>query len=96
MATILSNGNKTAGQEPDTIETLLDVLKNETLDPSFEDYGRFFYRLPNGKYNAWGNFLTRSHVFNIVGSLKELRKLANAIKENRRSVPYLKALHSRD
>lgn len=42
MTTIISNnGSHWAGEEPDSIEQLLDVLGYEPLDPSFEDYGNF-------------------------------------------------------
>lgn len=33
---ILSNGSKWAGQDPDSIQTLLDVLGDNVLDPMFE------------------------------------------------------------
>jgi hypothetical protein len=95
MAEIISNGSKFAGEEPDTIEQLIDVLQTETLDPRFEEYGRFFCRLPNGKLNAFRNFLHVSHVFNIIGTLDELRPLAVAIKQNRKSIAYLLELRSR-
>ncbi|EBM5152882.1 pyruvate dehydrogenase, partial [Salmonella enterica subsp. enterica serovar Typhimurium] len=32
---ILSNGSKWAGQDPDSIQTLLDVLGDNVLDPMF-------------------------------------------------------------
>lgn len=35
---ILSNGSKWAGQDPDSIQTLLDVLGDNVLDPMFEQY----------------------------------------------------------
>ena len=40
---ITSNGSRWMGQEPDSMETLLEVLASEPLDPSFEDYGNFCY-----------------------------------------------------
>lgn len=36
-----SNGSKWAGQEPDSVKELLDVLELEPLDRSFERYGNF-------------------------------------------------------
>ena len=78
---ILSNGSKWAGQEPDSIETLLGVLEKEPLDKTFEDYGNFFGRVHledfkkglNNKFASkwedsmhfWGNFKNYSHVFSI-------------------------------
>ena len=42
MLKIQSNGSKWAGDAPDSIETLLEVLSREPLDPRFEKYGNFF------------------------------------------------------
>lgn len=45
---ILANGSKWAGDSPDGIHKLLDVLEKETLDPSFEKYhcyNHYPYRL---------------------------------------------------
>ncbi|KHD28179.1 pyruvate dehydrogenase [Xenorhabdus nematophila] len=79
---ILSNGSKWAGQDPDNIQTLLDVLGNNVLDPMFEQYHCYrsypFEPLIKTERNdkifqPWlgaacffGNFLTVSHVFNII------------------------------
>jgi hypothetical protein len=98
---IQSNGSKWAGEAPDTLEVLLDVLKTETLDPTFEQYGGFFYRLPgderyDGEYHAFGNFLTVSHVFSIYGTLEELRPLAQALKLARSKPEYLKEKAARE
>ncbi len=87
---IESNGSKWAGQAPDTVEQLLDVLKRETLDPSFERFGRFFYESsPN--WTAFGNFLTVSHVFNITGTAEELEPLRVAIEAARNRPEYVRA-----
>lgn len=90
---IQSNGSTWSGQAPDSLETLLDVLTRETLNPTFEKCGNFFYRLPGegNKFHAFGNFLTVSHVFSIVGDLGELLPLAQALKVARRRRPYLVA-----
>lgn len=90
---IESNGSKSAGEAPDPLETLLDVLTLETLDPAFEHYGKFFYRLPGegAEFHAFGNFLTVSHVFSVVGTLDELRPLARALRQARRTPSYLTA-----
>ncbi len=75
---ILSNGSKWAGQDPDSIQTLLDVLGDNVLDPMFEQY-HCYRPYPfepmvrtgrNGEmFQPWlgaacffGNFLTVSHV----------------------------------
>ena len=83
---IKSNGSKWAGEAPDNIETLLQVLKTHRLDSTFAQrkYGNFFYRMGDGLFNAFGNFKDVSHVFNIEGTLEELQVLARAIKENRK------------
>jgi hypothetical protein len=41
MLLIISNGSKWAGEKPDTIDDLLNVLNKYTLDPNFEKYGNF-------------------------------------------------------
>ena len=88
---IISNGSKWAGEKPDNLSMLYKRLKENTLDPTFEDYGNFFYRLQNGSFTAFGNFLDISHVFNIVGNLKEMLSIAKAIKEAKKKPEYIKA-----
>jgi len=85
------NGSKFAGETPDPVEQLIELLREETLDPTFEKYGKFFYRLPTGEFNAFGNLLTISHVFSIVGHLEELRPLARVLKQARGKRSYLVA-----
>lgn len=79
---ILSNGSKWAGEQPDDLPTLINVLKNHKLDPIFMGCGRFFYK-SGDEFVAFGNFVNISHVFRIRGTLKELHPLALALKENR-------------
>ena len=43
MLNIISNGSKWAGEEPDSINELLSLLRREPLDPSFEAYGNFVH-----------------------------------------------------
>lgn len=86
-----SNGSHWVGEEPDSLETLLDVLKKQTLDPSFEEYGRFFYQCGPNEFHAFGNFLGYSHVFNIFGTLEEMLPLARALREARKRPEYLRA-----
>ena len=88
---ILSNGSKWAGQEPDTLEQLLEVLKTEPLDPTFEQYGNFYER-PSVRYDdqyaCHGNFDNLSHVFDIRGTKEELEPLRKAIRRNQRTPAY--------
>lgn len=91
--TIVSNGSKWAGQEPDSVEKLLEVLATTPLDPTFEDYGNFVLRPCKNKpcWSVWGNFFGLSHVFNIEGTAIELRPLVRAIRANQKSEAYLSA-----
>ena len=87
---ILSNGGKYAGQEPDTIEQLIDVLANHPLDRTFEKYGNFVYLSEDGKWNAFGNFLRLSHVFRIEADTREeLGELEAAIRVNQQRPDYM-------
>jgi hypothetical protein len=104
MIQILSNGSKWYGQEPDSINQLLEVLKNEPLDRRFEKYGNFIYIIresdtidPCTCPKEWigstmfsGNFLTISHVFRILTDEQEIiNKLTIAIRENQQRQDYL-------
>ncbi len=92
---IISNGSKWAGEEPDRLEILLEVLRTETLDPRFEERGSFVTRTGTGTVRIFGNFLTVSHVFNIEGTEEELAEAINAIEANKQSERYLRALIGR-
>jgi hypothetical protein len=92
---VISNGSKWAGQEPDSVETLIALLSTETLDPTFEAYGDFYHENENGTFTAFGNFLNRSHVFNIVGTAEELEPLRLAIEAAKARPSYLKAREAR-
>jgi hypothetical protein len=87
---ITSNGSKWAGEAPDPVEKLIEVLKTEVLDPRFARYGNFFYQSGPDTFNAFGNFLTRSHGFNITGTLEEMLPLARALKAARQRPEYLR------
>lgn len=65
MLEITSNGSKWIGQDPDSIDRLVEVLAVEPLDPRFLNYGRFILPLGGGKVRFFGNFFALSHVFNI-------------------------------
>ena len=89
---INSNGSKWAGEEPDTIEKLIEVLGTHRLDlERFAAHGFIAFTESNGYGNRdfeqhsvriIGNFLDISHVFNIEGVYENLRPLINAIEDN--------------
>lgn len=89
---IHSNGSKWAGQEPDTIEQLIEVLKTNDLDlRHFAAFGFISFEENNGymdrdfeehNIRIHGNFTRLSHVFNIRGIYRELQPLINAIESN--------------
>lgn len=100
---IKSNGSKSYGQLPDTIEDLLNVLESETLDPTFEDFGNFIHEYKpirvteNNKYllgctSFSGNFRYYSHVFRVITNDKEIiEKLTTAIQKNQQTEEYKQA-----
>ncbi len=88
---IISNGSKWAGEAPDTIDKLLEVLKTETLDPIFATHGSFVSYGLGDMVTVFGNFLTVSHVFNIRGSRKEMQPLECAIYEAMKRPEYIEA-----
>ena len=100
MLDIQSNGSKWYGQQPDTIEDLIQVLNNYSLDPVFEAYGNFVQLNPQWlnqeiaeKYKGcskfFGNFSSISHVFNIITDEPEVIKvLSEAINKNMATKEY--------
>lgn len=87
---IHSNGSKWAGQEPDSIEKLIEVLNHNELDlERFACHG-FVTWVDNNDGNdyehsevkIWGNFRNLSHVFDINGEYKTLEPLIRAIERN--------------
>ena len=91
MLQIISNGSKWIDEAPDELETLIDVLKTEPLDPSFEEYGNFcYYNSKTNDFTVLGNFAHRSHVFNLRGTLKDLQPILKLIKANKRTPEYLR------
>lgn len=94
---IHSNGSKWAGEEPDSIEKLIEVLKDNTIEERFfhsfsqfeGEKGRVWYQMcpisinDDGSIQFFGNFEEVSHVFRIDTTDAELiKKLSKAIKEN--------------
>lgn len=98
MITIFSNGSKWNGQDPDTLERLLEVLGTTPLDPSFEDYGNFAYTedIQEGNVRLFGNFWGVSHVFSIEGTHEELAHVVLAIRANQQTEAYRHAKKIRD
>ena len=87
--TIISNGSKWAGEAPDIIDDLLEVLASQPLDRRFEMSGNFIEPF-NGETRFWGNFLTVSHVFNIDTDEPDvIKRLTAAIRENQQRPDYL-------
>ena len=76
---IYSNGSKTLGEKPDTLEKLYEVLSKNTL----EDFSSI-EKLENGFVRFLGNFEEISHVFNIDSSdPKVIANLTSAIVLNK-------------
>ena len=108
MLEIMSNGSKWAGEAPDSIALLLDVLSREPLDPTFELYGNFIQPdLPEsyirnghlqaipGAYRFFGNFYLLSHVFRIrTDERLIIDALTAAIRANQQREDYQAARHA--
>jgi hypothetical protein len=84
---IHSNGSKMAGEKPDTIDQLLEVLKRHPLNRSF---GRFITRRGyGGMVRFFGNFLTAAHVFCIDSNESAvIDRLTRAIHGNQHRLDY--------
>jgi hypothetical protein len=92
---IVSNGSKWAGEAPDTIETLIEVLKAHMLDPGFSEYANFIRTTGKGEVHFFGDFRRLSHVFNIhTDEPKVIARLTRAIRENMRREDYIFARKS--
>lgn len=97
---IIFNGSKWAGEAPDSVEKLLEVLARETLDPKFERYGDFGPRVDDAHADEYGidkragmhfhgNFLTVSHAFSVVtDDSAVIADLIRAIKANKETDAY--------
>jgi len=57
MLTINSNGSKWYGEQPDSIDKLIEVLGQHTLDPRFEKHGNFIYKPYHAKRDEQGEFV---------------------------------------
>ncbi len=98
MVNIHSNGSKWAGEAPDAIDKLCEVLGEYALDRSWERYGAgVFITAPdpdspvhNGAHHFFGNFAKLSHVFNIDTDEPEvIERLTRAIRANQQTAEYL-------
>ena len=83
---IVSNGSKWAGEQPDSVEILLDILKTHKLREYFAriENDAYFKRQVNlpAEFRVSGNFEDISHIFDIRGTLEEMRPLMKAFKAN--------------
>lgn len=88
-------GHTSCGQRH-TVENLITALSLAALDPTFEEYGNFFYHpenddnrhVPANVRHASGNFCHLSFGFSIDGTRSELRKLEIAIRQNQQTEMY--------
>jgi hypothetical protein len=95
---IMFNGSKWAGQPPDPLETLLDMLDKEPLDPRFKRFdapvvrGDYPLGVPEefeGTHHFHGNFYRVSHPFSVFTNDKDvIAKLTAACEKNIASDAY--------
>ena len=84
------------GDASNTIADLLVFLQQHPLNPMFEDYGNFCYKLDREDakrigclWHFFGNFYTHSYGFDICADTKaDTLKLCCAIRENQRREDY--------
>ncbi|OPX89040.1 MAG: hypothetical protein A4E53_01648 [Pelotomaculum sp. PtaB.Bin104] len=90
---IISNGSKWAGEENDSLDKLIEMIKIHPLD--IYTFGAFGFCSFNnnhegcdihsvGDQTVWvhGNFLCISYVFNLRGTYDELRPIIREIENN--------------
>lgn len=101
---IHSNGSKWAGEAPDSIDTLINILKSNTIEELFfstyveDNYTRSARKknhcpisIIDGVGNFFGNFEELSHVFRITSNDPVvIAKLTKAIKANKGWEKYYK------
>ncbi len=107
VTTIESNGSKWAGEEPATINELIEVLKIEKIESRFFEkiyyahHNKWIIMCPikkekNGQYHFFGNFEALSHVFNIRSNDPGIiRQLITAITNNPGWKAYIKNLKNK-
>ena len=78
---IHSNGSKWAGEEPDTLDRLVEVLGTYTLDGAFFPF--VTVRANKQEWSIGGNFVDVSHVFRITTTDESVvKRLVAAIGSN--------------
>lgn len=82
MTTVInSNGSRWYGQEPATVEELIEVLGQEPLDRTFERFGGFISDIST--VEAWGRpvvpeqFRTEPHTIRFFGNFLKLSHVFN-------------------
>jgi len=100
---IESNGSKWAGQAPDSLDELKRRLRENTLDPTFEEYGNFYTLTSDAwaivpkeyepfPWHFWGNFEDVSGVFSVFTCDEEtLDELCALIEANKAMPAYRQA-----
>jgi hypothetical protein len=89
-------GSHMAGEKSNTLPDLMKMLQQHPLNPLFEDYGNFVYKLEpeeikrlGFQYHIHGNFYQYSYVFDIKADTKaDTLKLCCTIRENQRRADY--------
>ena len=98
---IISNGSKWAGESPDSIEKLFEVIESETLEPLWGHPIQTNPELLDGSTH-WGtifsgNFCNLSHVFRIETDDPDLiESLTYALEANMSSDAYKRACVEHD
>lgn len=102
MLEIIGNGSKWAGDVPDSVDTLLQVLSEHPLDhrlaPFIRPYdsltplpNRVLEKKPAGTMQFFGDFVTVSHCFRIYTDEPLLiEALTDAITKNMASAEYIR------
>lgn len=84
ITVITSNGSHCAGEQPATIDELLQVIEHEPLDRKFEKYGNFIYRNPQtcvylgqGKYRDTGHIYPGQNITRFSGNFLHVSHVFN-------------------
>jgi hypothetical protein len=96
MLRVRKIGSHFAGEPSNTVADLLKFLTEHPLDPVFEKYGNFCYKLDAADaarldciYHIHGNFYGWSYVFDITADTKQdAAELRRAIRRNQRTPAY--------
>jgi len=92
---VLANGSTWHGEQPLPLAELYARLRENTLDPRFENYGNFIMHRKDDGVRFWGNFFDVSHVFDVVTNDPGIiSTLCFAIRDNQDSVRYREARKS--